>query len=356
MSKTARIRGLGAACRATALLLMTVLLQACGGGSSPAEGSGGTTRIVFGEQRSTRPIAETAQAFKDAPYDFSFATFATPSTEFEAFRSGALDLASSNDITVLNAAASGLRLRIVARIWGSFLQKSVGIVVQGNSPLRSVAGLKGRRIVVSTARGGSGDNLLYGALKEAGLRYEDVSVSYAPFNDALTAFRSGDIEVLVTNDPYLILAEQQGGRVLRNGEGINSGLGLIVASDAALADPAKRAAIQDVLKRLQTAGEWVGQHPDAYAEFLAKDTGIELSLARAIVERGTAQIGAVSEADIAVEQKVADQLVERGLWKQPVDVRTYFDTTVYPLSPSAVAAAPAQPSSPSSSATEGNSP
>ena len=321
------------ATRTLALLLSALLLAACGKSGDRAGDAGssaGKPSIVFGEQRNTRPIAEAAGTLKDAPYDFKFATFATPSTEFEAFRSGALDLASSNDITVLNAAQSGLKLKIVAEISGSFLQKSVGVIVQGNSQVKSIGELKGKKIVVSTARGGSGDNLLYGALKEAGLTQGDVSISYAPFNDALTAFRSGDIEILVTNDPYLILAEQVGGRVLRNGQGINSGLGLIAASEASLADPAKRAAIQDVLKRLTQAGEWVQQHPDEYAAFLVKDTGIELSLAKLLVARGSATVGPISETTITTEQKVADQLVERSLWSQPTDVRAYFDASVYP--------------------------
>ena len=319
--------------RTLALLLSVSVLAACGKSGDAGSGAGSSVRkasIVFGEQRTTRPIAEAAGTLKDAPYDFKFATFATPSTEFEAFRSGALDLASSNDITVLNAAQTGLKLKIVGEISGSFLQQSVGVIVQGGSKIKSIGELKGKKIVVSTARGGSGDNLLYGALKEAGLKQSDVSISYAPFNDALTAFRSGDIEVLVTNDPFLILAEQAGGRVLRNGQGINSGLGLIAASEASLADPAKRAAIQDVLKRLAQAGEWVQQHPDEYAAFLVKDTGIELSLAKLLVARGSATVGPISEATITTEQKVADQLVERSLWSQPTDVRAYFDASVYP--------------------------
>lgn len=311
-------------------LSLSLLLQGCGkAGDADAPQTAAKVKIVFGEQRNTRPIAEAAKVFDGAPYDFKWATFATPSVEFEAFRSGAVDLASSNDITVLNAAAAGLKMKIVATQAGSFLQKSVGIVVQKNSSVRSVADLKGRHVVVSTARGGSGDNLLHGALKEVGLKPSDISISYAPFSDGLTAFQTGAVEILVSNDPYLIVAEQAGGRVLRNGEGINSGLGLIAASEAALADPAKRAVIDDVLNRLAAGGAWAVQHPQEYAAFLAKDTGIDPELAKLVVARGTVQVQPITHAVIATEQKVADELYERGLWPKALDVRGYFDASVY---------------------------
>jgi sulfonate transport system substrate-binding protein len=315
------------------LLVAGLVLVASGCGKHGADDAVASpksaVKIVFGEQRNTRPIAEVAKVFDDAPYDFKWATFATPSVEFEAFRSGAIDLASSNDITVLNAANAGLKMKIVAAQAGSFLQKSVGIIVPKDSPIHSVAELKGHHVVVSTARGGSGDNLLHGSLKEAGLKPEDISISYAPFSDGLTAFQTGAVEVLVSNDPYLLVAEQAGGRVLRNGEGINSGLGLIAASEAALADPARRAVIDDVLARLSKAGDWVLQHPDEYAAFLAKDTGLDPKIARLVVERGTVHVQPISEAVIATEQKVADELVARGLWSKPVDVRGFFDASVY---------------------------
>ncbi len=310
-----------------AALALLLTLQACGGGKTA--GDAGRTKVIFGEQRGTQFVAEAAHAMDGAPYDLQWATFATPSVLFEAFRSGAVDVASSNDVTILNAVASGTRMKIVAVIEGESLLKGVGVIVQGSSPVQNIAGLKGRNIVVSSARGGSGDNMLHGALREAGVRPDEVSISYAPFPDSLSAFQSNSIDALVTNDPYLILAEQHGGRILRNGVGLNSGLSLIVASDAALADPAKRKVIADVLQRLGVASLWCLAHPDDYAKVFAKHTGVDLALANLIVQRGGTTIRPVSDTAIATEQKVADGLVERGLWPQHVDLRSAFDSTLF---------------------------
>jgi len=307
------------------LASLPLFLAGCGRGE---QGSGGRTRIVFGEQRSMRPMGEASGAMKDAPYDFKWATFATPSVIFEGFRSGDIDVASSNDITILNAAANGVKFKIVAALRGG-LQKGVGIVVRGDLPVRSVKELKGRKIIVSSARGGSGDNMLHGALREAGLSAGDVTISYAPFTDSLSAFRSNAVDVMVTNDPYLILAEQHGGRVLRDGQGLNAGLALVVASDAALADPAKRAAIADMLRRLDKGVDWSREHAEDYAEYYAKAYAVDLDLVRQMHQRSPLRLEEITPEIVTLTQKVADDLVVRGFWQKSLDVRPFFAATVF---------------------------
>ena len=309
------------------LLLALGALPLLASGCGSEEKSGGRTKLVFGEQRSMRPIGDASGVMAGAPYDFSWATFATPSVIFEAFRSGDVDLAASNDITILNAAANGVKLKFVAAMLGG-LQKGVGLIVRGDLPVRSVRELKGHKIIVSSARGGSGDNMLHGALREAGLTPADVTISYAPFTDSLAAFRANAVEALVTNDPYLIVAQQHGGRLLRDGQGLNAGLALVVASDAALADPPKRAAIGDMLGRLAKGTEWTQTHAEQYARHYAKTYSIDLDLVRQMNQRSPLRLEPISPAIVTLTQKVADDLVERGFWEKPLDVRPFFDAAV----------------------------
>lgn len=303
---------------------LPLLLGSCGTGG---EGEPGKTSLVFGEQRSMRPMAVSSHALDKLPYDFKWATFATPSVMFEAFRAGELDLSSSNDVTILNAAANDVKLKIVAALRGGLL-RNLGIIVRKDSSVRTVRDLKGRKIIVSSARGGSGDNVLHGALREAGLKPSDVSISYAPFNDSLSAFRSNAVEILVTNDPYLILAQQHGGRLIRDGVGLNSGLALVVAADKSLADPAKRSAIGDVLGRLKTGVDWCRDNPEAYAAAYAKEFGLEVDLVRRMHERAPTRMLPITEDIIATEQKVADDLLAREFWDKPLVVRSFFDATL----------------------------
>jgi ABC-type nitrate/sulfonate/bicarbonate transport system substrate-binding protein len=183
-------------------------------------------------------------------------------------------------------------------------------------------------VFISSARGSISQFQLYGALAEAGLSKDDISVRFILPVDAFAAFASGSIEVWATFDPYYGIAVQRGGRVLRDGTGINSGLGFITASGAALADTRKRAAIADVLLRYQRAGDWAVANADAYAQIYATLTRSPLDAAKQITKRASLKQHFVSDADIAALQKVADAAYRDAILPRRIDVRAISDTTI----------------------------
>src|SRR5258708_14096242 len=261
--------------------------------------------LVLGDQAGgTRALAEAAKVLDGTPYAFRWANFQGAAPLFEAQRAGAVDLAPAGDLPVLAAAVGDPTLKIVATRVGSGAQ--LGILVAPNSPIRTVADLKGRTVFVSSARGRISQFQLYGALAEAGLSKDDVKVRFILPVDAFAAFASGSIDVWATFDPYYGIAVQRGARILRDGFGINSGLGFITASAAALADARKRAAIADVLLRLQRAGDWALANPDAHAQIYSTLTRSPLDAAKQITHRAALKQHFVTEADIAALQKVAD--------------------------------------------------
>ncbi|MFP3648789.1 ABC transporter substrate-binding protein, partial [Paraburkholderia sp. SIMBA_054] len=78
----------------------------------------------------------------------------------------------------------------------------LGILIAPDSTIRSVAQLKGRTVFVSSARGSISQFQLYGALAEAGLSKDDVTVRFILPVDGFAAFASGSIEAWATFDPY----------------------------------------------------------------------------------------------------------------------------------------------------------
>src|SRR5471032_320058 len=233
-----------------------------------ADAAFGSVTLVLGDQAGgTRALAEAAKVLDGTPYAYRWANFQGAAPLFEAQRAGAVDLAPAGDLPVLAAAVGDPTLKIVATRVGSGSQ--LGILVPSTSPIRSVADLKGRTVFVSSARGSISQFQLYGALAEAGLTKDDVSVRFILPVDAFAAFASGAIDVWATFDPYYGIAVQRCARILRDGTGINSGLGFITASGSAVADARKRIAIADVLLRLQRAGDWAVAIPDAYAQVYA---------------------------------------------------------------------------------------
>ncbi|MGF6602622.1 sulfonate transport system substrate-binding protein [Paraburkholderia sp. GAS448] len=287
----------------------------------------GSVTLVLGDQAGgTRALAEAAKVLDGAPYAFRWANFQGAAPLFEAQRAGAVDLAPAGDLPVLAAAAGDPSLRIVATRVGSGAQ--LGILVGPNSTIRSVAGLKGRTVFVSSARGSISQFQLYGALAEAGLSKDDVTVRFILPVDAFAAFASGSIEVWATFDPYYGIAIQRGARILRDGTGINSGLGFITASGAAVADGNKRLAIADVLLRLQRAGDWALANPDAYAHIYATLTRAPIDAAKQITRRSALKQRFVADADIVALQKVADSAFHDAILPRRIDVRAISDTRI----------------------------
>ncbi|WP_144154181.1 ABC transporter substrate-binding protein [Paraburkholderia sp. BCC1885] len=276
--------------------------------------------LVFGDQAGgLRALAEAAHALDGAPYPFRWANFQGAAPLFEAQRANAVDLAPAGDLPVLAAAIGDPSLKIVATRVGT--ASSLGIVVQADSPLRHVADLKGKTVVVSSARGSISQYQLYGALAEAGLKPDDVNVRFVLPVDAFAAFESRQLDVWATFDPYYGAAVQRGARVLRDGTGINTGLAFITASGAAAADQAKRPALSDALQRFQRAGAWGAEHPEAYAQVYAGLTRLPIEAARVITVRSALKQRPVSDADIAALQRVADHAFEQRMLPARVDVR-----------------------------------
>ncbi|MFM0224039.1 ABC transporter substrate-binding protein [Paraburkholderia dipogonis] len=283
--------------------------------------------LMLGDQAGgTRALAEAAKVLDGVPYAFRWANFQGAAPLFEAQRAGAVDLAPAGDLPVLAAAVGDPTLKIVATRVGSGAQ--LGILVAQDSKIRTVADLKGRTVFVSSARGSISQFQLYGALAEAGLAKDDVNVRFILPVDAFAAFASGSIEVWATFDPYYGIAVQRGARVLRDGTGINSGLGFITASGAALAEPRKRAAIADVLLRFQRAGDWALANPDAYAQIYATLTRSPLDAAKRITQRASLKQHFVNEADINALQKVADSANRDAILPRRIDVRAISDTHI----------------------------
>ena len=246
--------------RSCAAVLAFSALIGCGNDDRQVVSSNETVdwskvKLVLGDQaKGLRTVVEASKAFDGVPYQVEWANFQGAAPLFEALRAGAVDLAPAGDTPVLAAATGGAPLRIVAVRRSQ--ARSIAILVPKDSPIQTVADLKGRNVVISSARGSISQYLLIRALANAGVKETDVNIGFVMPTDALPAFNAGKIEAWATFGVYQAFAEEQGARVLLSGEGINTGLTFTTASDEVLTDPVRRQAINDVLKRLPR--RWTG--------------------------------------------------------------------------------------------------
>jgi sulfonate transport system substrate-binding protein len=328
--------------RLLTMLPAAALLGACGKAAVPAVSAAALASssaaavapdlsrvtLVLGDQvKLLRTKAEAAGVLVDVPYKIQWASFQGAAPLFEAVVSGDVDTAMAADTPALAAAAGGARVKVVAASVSS--PTGVAILVPAGSPIKTVADLKGRSVIVSSARGSVAHYLLFGALREAGLKPDDVNTGFLLPSDAAVAFSSGKIEAWATFGTYQASAEIRGARVLRDGVGINSGIGVIAASDAALADAGKRAALADVLRRLALSNTWANAHPKEYGEVFQRLTGLPPDVVKLVVGRDRPQLRAV-DADIVRQlQQVADTFYEAKLFPRRVDASLLVDTSLF---------------------------
>ena len=132
----------------------------------------------------------------------------------EGVKAGAVDFAHSGEAPPIFAQAAGAPLLYIGHEPAA--PKGEAILVPKDSPIKTVADLKGKKIALN--KGSNVHYLLVRALERAGLKYTDVELVYLPPADGLAAFEKGAIDAWVIWEPYRAAAEMSSGaRTLADG-------------------------------------------------------------------------------------------------------------------------------------------
>lgn len=304
------------------LLVAVATVTACGSSDD---------RVVLrvGDQTGeTQSRLREAGLLDDLPYEIEWSQFPAAVNLHEALRADAIDIGSAADSPTVSAIAGGSQIKAVAA-WNNG-GKGTFILVPANSPIRDLADLKGKRISPST-RGSVAHYLVLGALDKAGLRESDATLSYLAPTDASSAFSTGSIDAWATWGVYAARTRGQlGARVLTDGAGINSGLSVLSATDAAAKDPAKRRAIADFSDRVDRSYEWARQNPQDFDRWYAKFARQPLEVATQVRSEQIAYRRIpVDDAFAAQLQNTFDTWTRAGVLRGHRDLRDYIDPTLH---------------------------
>lgn len=234
----------------------------------------------------------------------------------EALNVGNIDLSADVADTVpVFAQAAGADLAYFAQEAPS--THAQAIVVREESPIRTLADLKGKKVAVTKAAGVH--YLLIAALAEAGLKFSDIEPAYLTPADGRAAFENRKVDAWVTWEPFISGAQQQlATRILADGEGLADYQRYYLTSAAfAKAHPQ---VLQSVFSELVKAGDWLRANPRQGAEVLGPLWG---NLDPAVVEKANAkrsyQVRLVQPDSLAEQQKIADAFFAAGLLPKAVD-------------------------------------
>ena len=233
----------------------------------------------------------------------------------EALAVGSLDFGFTGDTPPVFAQAAG------KDVWYVGLEPpkptSSAILVPPNSPLRTLADLKGRRI--GFQKGSSSHYLVLRAVEKAGLQWSDITPLYLAPSDARAAFEKGALDAWGIWDPYYAAAEVDGhARVLATGQGLSSNNSFYLGSRELTRQPAL---VKGLFTALSQADAWTkGNLPQA-AKFLSDATGVPLAGTLRFLDRRTSgPVTVLKPADIADQQRVADAFSRAGLIPKPLRV------------------------------------
>jgi sulfonate transport system substrate-binding protein len=266
---------------------------------------------------------------KDAPFDYKFAEFQGAAPLFQAMQSDNVDTGYAADIPTLQAISGGLPIKLVAAAMSN--GAGTGILLRPDSTIKTVADLKGKVVLVSTARGSIADYLLAKVLTDAGLKYTDVTVKYAVPTAAQAAFSSGTVEVWAIFGVFQATAVAKGAKLLVDGrDGRTSGVGIISASEKSLGDPKRKAAVAEFLKRLAIAESWSATHADEYTKVYTEKNGVPADVAKVVVSWGATALIPVGPEVVGKVQGVSDLMSSIGVLPSSVKVAEKTDTSAFP--------------------------
>ena len=304
-----------------ALVASTLLsLAACG--SAPESG----TTIKIGDQlHALKSSLDVSGENQPSDYRIEWANFVGGPPIIAAQTGGSLDVGWMAETPLIFAQAAGSPVKIVA------VSKTVAgggspyaLVVKPDSPIRSVADLKGKS--VSFMKGTVLHYFVARLLDKQGLSLKDIKpVQASGFGTGL--LDKGSADAITIGEPYLTQALDAGKvRVLASGAPPNTpGFFYLVASDAALADPVKAKAIGDLVARAARATRWQRENPTKAAPALAKRYNVDPAVAEKIIRRAPASYAPINDAIIAAHQDEADLFFKEGLIRKELDVSTIFD-------------------------------
>lgn len=254
----------------------------------------------------------------------SWTEFTAGPVQLEALNVGSIDFGDVGEAPPIFAQAAGAPLVYVG---ASAPRPSLeAIVVPKDSPIRTVADLKGKKIAYN--KGSNVQYLLAKLLEKHGLKYTDVQSVFLPPADARAAFERGAVDAWAIWDPFLAAAEKTlGARVLANGEGVvKNRWYFFSARNFATQNPdLLRVALEEINK----IDAWAEKNKAAAARELSKILGLDSSITDLWLSRTSYGVVRVTSDVLEEQQAIADTFLDLKLIPRKLNLRHAAPISVY---------------------------
>jgi sulfonate transport system substrate-binding protein len=233
----------------------------------------------------------------------------------EAINVGALDFGNTGEAPPIFAQAAGAPIRYIA--YEPPAPKGEAILVPKNSPLKSVAELKGKKVALN--KGSNVHYLVVKALEKAGVKYADITPVFLAPADARAAFERGAVDAWAIWDPFQAAAEASAeARILTDGTDTVANHQFYLASQEFL--ETKPRIVDAILDGLREVDDWARTDIKTVAEQLSPSVALPVPVLEVALKRQGYGIKPIDARVIAEQQKLADTFFALGLIPKPIVV------------------------------------
>ncbi|WP_445169947.1 aliphatic sulfonate ABC transporter substrate-binding protein [Mycolicibacterium sp. Dal123E01] len=259
--------------------LMVVALSAVIAMASACSGSNGgpsaskDVHLDYAYYNPLSLVVRDQKLLENKGYHVTWVLSAGSNKANEGLRSNALDFGSTAGAAALVARANGSPIKIVD-VYSK--PEWAALVVAKDSPLTSVAELKGKKIAVT--KGTDPYFFLLQSLATAGLSPSDVEIVNLQHADGKTALERGDVDAWSGLDPFIAQTVlEQGSRLLYHNAEFNS-FGVLNAREDVITN--RPETVQAVVDAYEQARGWAKSHPEELAALLAREAKVSPAVAK----------------------------------------------------------------------------
>ncbi|MDM0089158.1 MULTISPECIES: sulfonate ABC transporter substrate-binding protein [unclassified Variovorax] len=300
-----------------AIALITAFLTA----TSAHAQAGGQLRIGYQKSASLFVLqkAQGSLEKKLQPLGFGvkWVEFPAGPQLLEGLNVGAVDVGFVGEAPPIFAQAAGAKFVYFGH--DPAAPRAEAILVTKDSPIRSVADLKGKKVALN--KGSNVHYLLVKQLEKNGLSLSDIQPIYLAPADGRAAFESKNVDAWVIWDPFQAAAEKAtGARVLADGTpGVVSNYQYYLGERGFVTRNPK--VIEALFEDSVSQGIWLKKNLREAAEIIAPLQGLPVDVVELALRRYEFNVKPLTPEVVADQQKIADTFFQLKLIPKAIKVR-----------------------------------
>ncbi|MDE1180864.1 sulfonate ABC transporter substrate-binding protein [Paraburkholderia sp.] len=235
--------------------------------------------------------------------------------QLEALNVGSIDFGDVGEAPPIFAQAAGAPFVYYGQTGRR--PASEAVIVKKESPVRSFAELKGKRIAL--VKGSNTHFLLVRLLAAAGLAYTDVTPVWLSPSDARAAFERNAVDAWAIWDPFLAVAQQTANaRIVADGTGVVANRAFYFTSRTYVEknDDVLRIALAEI----GAADTWIEANRDQAAVEFSQLWGVPRDIVATALGRLKHGTEPISRDTISDQQRIADAFFDLKLVPRKIDV------------------------------------